>query len=145
MIEEIKKITEKILQGYNLNLYSVKIKNDYGISNIIEIIINKDMLDNKMQEEIHLKILDEIDHLMPDDYYLELSARGAEYKFDGICDIKNNIGSYIYIVSDYYKGYCVLLDFKDDILKIEYKDKNRSKELEIKYVKTIKIRKAVMI
>lgn len=145
LIDEIKEISEKILSDYNLKLYSVKIKSDYGVDNIIEIIINKDEIESKVQEEIHLKILDEINDIMPDDSYLEISSRGLEYKLETIDDIKNNIGCYIYIVSDYYKGYCILSDFNDDILEIEYKIKNKVKKINIKYVKTIKIRKAVRI
>lgn len=144
-LETIKEKVLKILESYNLRLYSLVIKKDYGVDNIIEIIY-KGETTNELHEEVHYKILDEIDPEMSDDAYLEVSRLGLEYPLQSLEEIKEHIGKYIYIACDYYKGYADLecVDSENNII-IKVKEKTKSKEIKIPYKENLKIRTAVKV
>ena len=78
MFKELEEQIKILLEKMNLELYSFKVKNDYGISKIIEVLIDGNNLTSDTLEKIHNDIRSELDSLIPEDYYFEVSTAGAE-------------------------------------------------------------------
>ena len=78
MFKELELKIGEVLKEMGLELYSFKIKNDYGISKIIEVLVDGENLNSNNLELIHTQIRDRFDDLVPEDYYLEVSTVGAE-------------------------------------------------------------------
>ncbi|MFA5692463.1 MAG: hypothetical protein WC907_02505, partial [Acholeplasmataceae bacterium] len=94
----IKDEINKIFKQHNLVLYSLektKIGNDSGITVLIDNTLNSNEL-----ELIHKEVLEKLDNLLPDDYYLELSTLGIERPLKTIDELEKNIGEYIYFESN---------------------------------------------
>ena len=144
MIELIKQKINPYLASKNLVLSSCKIKKDYGLNHIIEIII-KGKNYYLEPEQIHYDILDLIDDLMPEDYYLEVSGIGAEYPLDNIEEIKEHINSYVFINSPEYNGYGYISDVNNNEISLKINLKGRIKTIIIVYNELIKIRTAVKV
>lgn len=91
--------------------------------------------------------LDEHDPI-PHEYILEVTSPGAERPLKTKEDVKRAVGKYVnvrlYAKVDGLKeveGH--LVKFEDDIVTVEYKDRNRMKTIEIPYDKISRIRLAI--
>ncbi len=77
----IQKMKEKlipILKRYDLDIYSIRTKKEFG-EKIVEILIDVDVMDINELEKIHMEYVNLLtDEDLDDDYYLELSSLGAE-------------------------------------------------------------------
>ncbi len=137
----IKDEINKIFKQHNLVLYSLektKIGNDSGITVLIDNTLNSNEL-----ELIHKEVLEKLDNLLPDDYYLELSTLGIERPLKTIDELEKNIGEYIYFESNIYSGNATLEKVIDEKVEVSYFIKGRPKKSLIDYSQMKNVRKAV--
>lgn len=139
-LELLKDKLNQILKSYDLNVYSVRTKREFG-EKIVEILINTDSMDINELEKIHMKYLESLTDIDLDpDYYLELSSLGAERPIKTHKDVENAIGKYVYFESHNIKNYGTLIAFDNDVMIIEINEKGRIKKIEVKFeaVKTMR-------
>lgn len=144
-----KKIFDHInefIQEYNLNLHEVKLKNFFGKS-IIQILVYNDeiAISTDQLEKVHKRILQIDKSLIPDNYSIEVSSLGLEREIVEYNDYERNLGNYIYLKSDFYKGEGYLVDLnKDEIILMIDKNKNKNK-IKIPFKAISFCRKAVKV
>ena len=152
-IDEIKRLGSQVIEKYQLELISVKKEKEYGIDKIVFTIDdpNTFILDIVVVASINEEILDLINDLMPDGYYLEVTSLGAERELITERDYERAIGKYIYI-STYQKLpaplglkeiYGYLKSYQDDVVVVDAIIKTRKKEITINKANIAKIRLAV--
>lgn len=152
-LEEIKTIVEDILKNFNKELVSVKKIKEFGI-NKIQILIDDPktfILDIDEVSSITEVILDAINDLIPDGYYLEVSSLGAERELTRDIDFERALNKYIYIstyqkikeAQDQKELYGYLLDYDNEKVKVNVVMKTRLKEIIINKDNIAKIRLAV--
>ncbi len=141
-LKEIKKIIEKEIKSYGLSLYDLKTKREFNMS-ILEISLDGDNLDSNLLTKVTEVILDEINDLIPDNYYLEVSTPGAERELRSLEEVSKHIGSYIKFVSDKYNDVGVLEKVENGTLFVKINIKGRFKVIEIPYDELNKINLAV--
>ena len=90
-----------------------------------------------------MEVLNELGDLLPDDYYLELSTVGLERPIKTLDELKLNVGEYIYLETNKFKGNATLLSVVDDKAEIRYFIKGRPSKLTIDYSQMKNVRKAV--
>lgn len=146
LVEKIKNLIKSYLDSINVNLKKIIVKQDYGINNIIEITLVGDYYLTH-PEEVHLQILDLINDVMPDNYYLEVGGLGAEYDLEDEEDYLTHIGKYVYIKSNIYHGNGTLINYNETnkIFEIEVKEKTRKKIVSIPLADVTIIRTAVKV
>lgn len=148
------KITEEmarpIAESLNLELVDVEYVKE-GSNWFLRVYIDKEGgvdIDEcgLVSEKLSAK-LDETDPIK-EAYFLEVSSPGAERPLKTKADIAAHIGSYVNIKlyekmngEKEYEG--TIQSFADDVLTLEYKDKTRTKELEVPYEKIAKARLAI--
>lgn len=130
-LEKIKAKLIPIIEPYDLFIYSIKTKREFN-EDILEILLDGARINSDMLEAIHLKLQSELtdDELDPN-YYLELSSVGIERPITTPEEIEQAIGRYVYLESQTYRGNGTLIDFKDDILKLEINQKGRIRKIDI--------------
>ena len=143
MFKELELKIEELLESMNYELYSFRIKNDYGISKIIEVLIDGNNLTSDILEKVHNDIRIKLDHLIPEDYYFEVSTAGAERPIKSKEDLIKQIGNHIYLVSPQFKGNGDLISFDGETIVLEIRVKNLLKKIEIKYNNASQMRTAV--
>ena len=135
--EDLKKDLDEI--GYSLYDLSYEKKDS-----ILHVTIDKPMDLNEI-EDLSKKvsiIMDKYDEDM-DEYLLDVSSVGIERPIRSKEELVLAIGSYIYVKTKDFKVYGDLIDFKDDILTLNTKDKNITKTLKINYDELKFVRYAV--
>jgi ribosome maturation factor RimP len=151
-LTKIKELAIPIIESHGYVLYDIKDVAEYGI-NIIRIIIDDpETFDMDIDEvaEINQTILDEVNDLLPDDYYLEVSSVGIERELNSDDDFEKAIDKYIY-VSCYEKidnlnekeFYGDLKSCTEKSITVNVKIKTRYKEITIDKNKIVKARLAV--
>jgi ribosome maturation factor RimP len=143
MFKELELKIGELLKEMGLELYSFKIKNDYGISKIIEVLVDGENLNSNNLELIHTQIRDRFDDLVPEDYYLEVSTVGAERPIRNEEELKKQIGKHIFLVSPQFKGTGDLISFDGEEIVLEIREKNIKKQIKIKYRVASQMRTAV--
>jgi ribosome maturation factor RimP len=135
------------LKPYNLEIYSIKLKREYG-EKIVEILLDIDTMNIDDLEKIHMAYVDSLDDDdIDDDYYLEISSLGAERPIDNLKQLSNYIGKYIYFETNKMKNIFKLLevDLEKEILLVEVNLKGRFAKIEVNYNETRKMRLAVKV
>lgn len=143
MFKELEAQIKILLEKMNLELYSFKVKNDYGISKIIEVLIDGSNLTSNTLEKIHNDIRSELDNLIPEDYYFEVSTAGAERPIKTKEELSKQIGNHIFLVSPQFRGNGDLISFDGETIVLEIRVKNLYKKIEIKYNNASQMRTAV--
>ncbi len=142
------------IEDEGMTLVEVELVKEFGAL-ILRLTIDKeegiDIDDTTLISEKVGLILDEIDPI-DGEYYLEVSSLGLERPLRNIEEIKAAVGSYIN-VKTYEKldtGKSHQKEFEGDLLKVEdnlitmnYKDKQFKREITIPYEKIAKIRLAI--
>ncbi|AUD62627.1 hypothetical protein BK010_03130 [Tenericutes bacterium MO-XQ] len=132
----IQKMKEKlipILKRYDLDIYSIRTKKEFG-EKIVEILIDVDVMDINELEKIHMEYVNLLtDEDLDDDYYLELSSLGAERPLKTKEEVEKAIGKYIYLETNKYKGNGYIISFENDIIKLEINDKGRIRKIDIDF------------
>ncbi len=142
-LENMRKKLIPILDRSGLEIYSIKLKREYG-EKIVEILLDTDTIDIDELEKIHLEFQESLtdDDLDPD-YYLELSSLGAERPIEDRESLTKAVGSYIFLASPKYKGTGTLISFENDIIVLEINDRGRFKKIEIKFDDASKMRTSI--
>ncbi len=143
-LDLIKERIMPILNKHKLELVSLKTKREFGF-NILEIIVDKDNVDVEYLSVVNMKINDEIDDLLSDDYYIEVATPGAERDIKTIEEAKKNISKYVHFVGDKYNDEGYLEDVKGDILYIKVNLKGRFKVIEIPFSELSKLKTTVKV
>lgn len=144
--ETIKKHVELLLQGESLTLYDVELKSMFG-QPLVEVLLDSDdvAIDTEMLSNIHQKILTLPDDVISDDAMIEVSSVGCERPILTLKDYQDAKGRYIYLVSDYYKGYADVIDISDDMCIIKVKERSKTNQISIPISKISQARRAVKI
>jgi len=144
----LQKMREKlipILKRYDLDIYSIRTKKEFG-EKIVEILIDVDVMDINELEKIHMEYVDLLtDEDLDDDYYLELSSLGAERPLKTKEEIEKAIGKYIYLETNKYKGNGYIISFENDIIKLEINDKGRIRKIDIDFKDARHMRTSVKV
>ena len=143
MFKELEVKIKQLLEEIGLSLYSFRVKNDYGISKIIEVLVEGDNLNSDTLEKVHTLIKDKLDDLIPDDYYFEVSTAGAERPIKTAEELTKQIGKHIYLVSPQFRGTGDLVSFDGETIVLKIRVKNLYKNIEIKYNNASQMRTAV--
>ncbi|NMA05662.1 MAG: hypothetical protein GX931_04750 [Acholeplasmataceae bacterium] len=143
-LELIKERILPILVKYELELISIKTKREFGF-NILEIIVDKENVDVEYLSIVNMKINDEIDDLLSDNYYLEVGTPGAERELKTIEEAKKNLNKYVCFVGDKYNSEGYLEDVKGDILYIKVNLKGRFKVIEVPFSELSKLKTTVKV
>ena len=144
--ETIKKHVEMLLQGESLTLYDVELKSMFG-QPLVEVLLDSDdvAIDTEMLSNIHQKILTLSDDVISDDAMIEVSSVGCERPIHTLKDYQDAKGRYIYLVSDYYKGYADVIDISNDMCIIQVKERSKTSQISIPISKISQARRAVKI
>ena len=145
MFKELELKINVLLVEKGLTLYSFRVKNDYGISKIIEVLIEGNNLTSDSLEIIHNEIREQFDNLIPEAYYLEVSTAGAERPIMSPEELNKQVGNHIYLVSPQFKGNGDLVSFDGQTIILEIRVKNLLKKIEIKYENASQMRTAVRV
>lgn len=152
VIEEVKQLIEPILKERSLTLFDLEYVRE-GKHNFLRVYIDKeggvDLNECSFVSEKLSEKLDEADPIKGA-YYLEVSSPGAERPLKTEQDFKDNINKYVNIKlkahidgESEYEG--VLTDFSDNVLKVEYQYRHRTKVVEIPFDKIAKARLSVKL
>jgi ribosome maturation factor RimP len=144
----LQKMREKlipILKRYDLDIYSIRTKKEFG-EKIVEILIDVDVMDINELEKIHMEYVNLLtDEDLDDDYYLELSSLGAERPLKTKEEVEKAIGKYIYLETNKYKGNGYIISFENDIIKLEINDKGRIRKIDIDFKDARHMRTSVKV
>lgn len=152
ILNEIKEKSIPIVSKHNKVLYNVEKVKDYGM-NVIRILIDDpNTLDIDIDDVavINQEILDEVNDLLPDDLYLEVSSVGVERELKTEKELELALNKYIY-VSSYEKienlktkdVYGYLESYDASTVTVNAKEKTKTKVIKINRDKIAKIRLAV--
>lgn len=131
-LEKIKIIITKTLREYNLELYSVKTKREFGMS-ILEVLVEGKDIDAKDLGSINEKINEDIDEYLPANYYLEVSTAGAIRVLNSLEQVKKQTGKYLLITKAGKSIKGVLEKTEDDTLFIKVNEKGKIKVIKTSY------------
>lgn len=152
-LNKIKELSIPIVESHNKVLIDTVLRKEFGIS-VISIIIDDPKtftLDIDEVAEINTQILDVVNDLIPDGFYLEVTSLGIERELKTDDDFKRAIGKYVYIktyqklpdVFDLKEIEGDLLDITDNEYILSVTNKTRTKEVKILKTAVSKIRLAV--
>lgn len=152
-LDEMKKLGLPAVEKYHKELVSLSVIKEYGINKIVFTIDDPITFNLDIDEvaKINEEILDLINDLIPDDYYLEITSLGIERELISESDFARAINKYIYI-STYQKLpeaqnlkelYGYLRDYQEDSVTIDAIIKTKMKEITIQKTNIAKIRLAV--
>ncbi|QWB95664.1 hypothetical protein KHQ89_06885 [Mycoplasmatota bacterium] len=146
-LDNLKNKLLPFLKPYDLEIYSIKLKKEYG-EKIVEILLDVDTMDINDLEKIHMAYVESLDDQdIDDNYYLEISSLGAERPIDDIKQLSKYIGKYIYFETNKMKNIFKLLevDLEKETLLVEVNLKGRFAKIEVNYKETRKMRLAVKV
>lgn len=144
-IDVIKEKLTNIIEGTELEIFSIQPKKEFG-EHILEILLDGKNMTTLQLEAIHQKLYDALDDDDLEDYYfLELSSVGLERPIRSFDELKKHIDSYMYFESSAYKGNATLLQIEDDVCTFKINLKGRMTKIKIKYEELNKLRLAVKI
>lgn len=144
--EIIIKHIEPLLKDTPLSLYDVTVKSMFG-NPLVEILLDSEThaIDTEMLSSIHEKVLEFSDDIISDDAMIEVSSVGCERLIVTHQDYVHSKDKYIFITSDFYKGYGDLVDVLDESIKLKVTEKSKSIVKDIPISKISLARRAVKI
>ena len=140
-LSEIKAKLSMDIEGLGFHLYSLNyLKKD----KILEVLIDETLDLNEISElsEKISKFMDKYDESF-DEYLLDVASAGCEREIKTEDDITKAINNYVHLETKDSKYDGTLIDYKDGVLKIEYLDKTRKKEVSTNLKDVKKLRYAV--
>jgi len=139
MIEKLKQKLIEMIKTHPFELYDVHQTMIFGQQGL-EILVDNDdgPINTEALERLHHEILQLDDTWIPDHFVIEVSSVGIERPLKTYKDYDQALGKYIYVVSDYYKGYADLIERQEDTITIEYLEKTKKikKVIPIKTIST---------
>lgn len=146
-LDNLKTKLMPFLKPYDLEIYSIRLKREYG-EKIVEILLDVDVMDINDLEKIHLAYVESLDDQdLDDDYYLELSSLGAERPIDTFDQLTKHIDQYIYFETNKMQTIAKLLkvDKEKQTFFVEVNMKGQFRKFEINYSDARKCRAAVKV
>lgn len=141
-INKIKKILEDFSKENDLNLFDVNYQKS---SLILSVLFDNDLDMNKL-EEVSNKLstyLDKYEDEFEDNYFLDVSTVGVERPIRNEEELKAAVGKYIYVKTKENEYYGTLHSYTNGVLRLNVKDKNRTKNVSVEYSNTKQLRYAV--
>ena len=141
-INKIKTVLEDFSKENDLKLFDV----NYQKSSLILSVLFDNELDMDKLEEVSNKLssyLDRYEDDFDDNYFLDVSTVGVERPIRNEDELKDAVGSYIYVKTKENEYYGTLHSFNNGVLALKVKDKNRMKDISVEYSKTKQVRYAV--
>lgn len=144
MIETLKETIEKIIQRHPFELYEVHQTMIFGQQGIEVLVDNDDgPISTDALESFHKELLELDNDILPDHLILEVSSVGIERPLKSAKDYLKAVNKYIYMVSDYFKGYATLEAYSDEQVTISYLEKTKKIEKTIPIKSISSARRAV--
>ena len=142
-LEKVKKALQDFSDKNNLKLYEVTYhKNDQTLSVLFD-----EKFDMEKLEEVSGKVsdlLDKYEDEFENNYFLDVSTIGVERPIRNEEELKEAVGSYIYVkTKDKEEYYGDLKSFNNGVLSLDVNDKNKVKNYSIEYKNVKKVRYAV--
>ncbi|NLN50865.1 MAG: hypothetical protein GX149_04505 [Acholeplasmataceae bacterium] len=137
-LEKIKTIIIPILTNYNLELYSLKTKRQFGMA-ILEVLVDGDDIDASFLAKVNQKLNDAIDPELPKNYYLEVSTAGAERPLNSLNQAAKHVGKYLLLETAKEKIKGVLEEVKAESLVLKVNLKGVIKKIEIAESEIVKM------
>lgn len=141
-LNKIKEIIKDYVESKNLKLFDVSYFKSDSILTVL--------LDEKLSiDEIEVfsnglsEYLDQYEDEFEDNYFLDVSNVGVERPIRNEEELKDAIGSYIYVKTKENEYYGTLKSYTDGIIHLITKVKNRTSEVSVDYKKAKKVRYAV--
>ena len=152
VVKTTEELVQPILQESNLELVDIEYVKE-GKNWFLRVYIDKDGgIDITECGRVSEQLSEQLDKHDPikDPYFLEVSSPGAERPLKRKQDFLKYLNQPIYVKlyepidgTKEYQG--MLLNFADDTVTMEYKEKTRKKQVEIPYNKIAKARLAVTL
>ena len=142
-LEKVKKALQDFSDKNDLKLYEVTYhKNDQTLSVLFD-----EKFDMEKLEEVSGKVsdlLDKYEDEFENNYFLDVSTIGVERPIRNEEELKEAVGSYIYVkTKDKEEYYGDLKSFNNGVLSLDVNDKNKVKNYSIEYKNVKKVRYAV--
>ena len=142
-LEKVKKALQDFSDKNDLKLYEVTYhKNDQTLSVLFD-----EKFDMEKLEEVSGKVsdlLDKYEDEFENNYFLDVSTIGVERPIRNEEELKEAVGSYIYVkTKDKEEYYGDLTSFNNGVLSLDVNDKNKVKNYSIEYKNVKKVRYAV--
>lgn len=144
-LEVIKSKLSAILDDYQVTIYSLKTKREFG-ENILEILLKGNQIDTNLLEEIHIKLFESLeDGDLPDDYYLEMSSMGAEYPLNSLEEISEHLGTFVEVKTNKFNLIGYIIEIESQTITFEYNDMGQFKKKKIEYDEILSINTRVKV
>lgn len=145
-IQDIKNIINDYIKDESFELYDVK-ETIIFESRALEILIDNDAgpISTEDTQKVHQFVLTLPDDVIPDDILIEVSSVGIERPLHTIEDFMKAKNKYIFVTSDFYKGYGTLTDVIDQHIEIQVLEKTKQKKILIPLQAISQARRAVKI
>lgn len=145
-IENIKLRINEYIKDKPFTLYDVRETTIFD-SHALEILIENE--DAPISTEdityVHRYLMSLPDEVIPDSLMIEVSSVGLERPLVSDEDYTKAIGKYIFITSDFYKGYATLNAFDNHEITITFSQKTKQKKMTIPLQAISHARRAVKI
>lgn len=98
-LQSIRELALPIVTMHQKELIDVKLRKEFDVNIISVIIDNPETFSMDIDEValINSELLDEVNDLIPDGYYLEVTTPGIERELQTEMDFQRAIGKYVYI------------------------------------------------
>ena len=145
-IEHIKKLINEYIKDQPFTLYDVKETTVFD-HHALEILIDNEAAPISTEDItlVHQYVLTLPDDVIPDTMMIEVSSVGIERPLLSTEDYMKSINKYVFITSDYFKGYGTIKDVKEDVLILKIQEKTKQKTIEIPLQAISQARRAVKI
>lgn len=145
-IEHIKKLINEHIKDQPFTLYDVKETTVFD-HHALEILIDNEVAPISTEDItlVHQFVLTLPDEVIPDTMMIEVSSVGIERPLYTKEDYIKAINKYVFITSDYFKGYGTIKDVKEDVLILNIQEKTKQKTIQIPLQAISNARRAVKI
>ena len=145
-VEHIKKLINEHIKDQPFTLYDVKETTVFD-HHALEILIDNETAPISTEDItlVHQFVLTLPDEVIPDTMMIEVSSVGIERPLHSKEDYIKAINKYVFITSDYFKGYGTIKEVKEDVLTLKIQEKTKQKTIEIPLQAISQARRAVKI
>lgn len=141
-LQKIKDVLKEYAQNKELDLFDVTYRRS---DQILSVTFDEELSMDKLEEisaEVS-KLLDAYEDEFDDNYFLDVSTVGAERPIRNEEELNKAVGNYIFVKDKDGEYYGDLVSFENGIIRLEVKDKNRTRTVEVDYKNTKEVRYAV--
>ena len=142
-LKEISRNLQSDIEKLGYHLFDLKYNKQ---ENILSVVIDESLDLDKIEELSRKvsKIMDKYDESF-DNYILDVCSVGVERPLRTIDEIKDSVGEFVYVKTNTKKITGTIKKVKDNIISLEYKDKNIKKMVDVNYKDVKKIHKTVKV